>query len=117
MQRRGDFEQARQLLEQSLRFFKKLGLEDRIAWVIVRYAALAESEGNGKRAARLLGAADVYLGGGENLPPTDKVVHEQIVSSTRKLIGNQSYDMYFAEGVAMSLQEAVSSALEGNSAD
>ena len=112
VQRRGDFEQARQLLDQSLLLFKKFGMEDRIAWVIVRFAALAESKGNGERAARLLGSADVHLGGIESLPPTDKVVHEQIVSSTRKLIRDQAYDKYFAEGVAMSLQEAVNYALE-----
>jgi predicted ATPase/DNA-binding SARP family transcriptional activator len=112
VQRRGDFEQARQLLDQSLLLFKKFGMEDRIAWVIVRFAALAESKGNGERAARLLGSADVHLGGSESLPPTDKVVHEQIVSSTRKLIRDQAYDKYFAEGVAMSLQEAVNYALE-----
>jgi len=117
VQRQGGIEQARLLLDRSLGLFTKLGLEDRIAWVIVRYAARAESNGNGERAARLLGSADVYLGGAENLPPTDKVVHEQIVSSTRGLIGDQAYDEYFAEGVSMSLHEAQAYALEGNSAD
>jgi predicted ATPase/DNA-binding SARP family transcriptional activator len=117
VKRGGDFEQARTLLDQSLRYYIKLGIEDRIALVIVRYAALAEAQGDGERAARLLGSADVHLGGGKNLAPTDKVMHEQIVSSTQKLIGDQAYDMWFAEGAALSLQEAMNYALEGNPAD
>ena len=59
------------------------------------------------------GAAEDHLGGSENLPPTDKVEHKQIVSSTRKLIKNHAYDKLFAEGAAMSLQEAVNYAIEG----
>jgi predicted ATPase/DNA-binding SARP family transcriptional activator len=114
VRRRGDFEQARQLLDQSLRIFKKLGMEDKMAWVIVRYAALAESKGDGERAARLLGAADVHLGGSKNLPPTNKVEHEKIVSSTRKLLRDQAYDKLFAEGAAMSLQEVFNYSLEGS---
>ena len=117
VKRGGDFEQARTLLDQSLRYFIKLGIEDRIALVIVRYAALAEAQGDGETAARLLGSADVHLGGGENLAPTDKVMHEQIVLSTRNLIADQAYDNYFAEGAAMSLQEAMNYALEDNPAD
>jgi tetratricopeptide (TPR) repeat protein len=117
VKRRGDFDQARKFLDQSLRQLKKLGLEDRISLVIVRYAALAESMGNGERAARLLGSADVHLGGGENLPPTDKVTHEKIVFSTRKLIGDQAYDKWFAEGAALSLQEACNYASEDSPTD
>jgi tetratricopeptide (TPR) repeat protein len=117
VKRRGDFDQARKFLDQSLRQLKKLGLEDRIALVIVRYAALAESMGNGEKAARLLGSSDVHLGCGENLAPTDKVTHEQIVSSTRKLIGDQAYDKWFAEGAALSLQEACNYASEDSPTD
>ena len=111
-QRRGDFEQATQLLKQSLQSFETLGIEDSMAWVIERFAALAKSTGRGKRSAKLLGAAEIHFGGSGTLPPIQKGEHELLVASTRELLGNQAFEQLIAEGAAMSLQEAVSYALE-----
>ena len=85
-----------------------------MVWVIERFAALAESMGRGERATRLLGAADVHLGGISTLPPTYKNEIERLVTSMRKLLGAQAFEQMFAEGAAMSLQEAVAYALEGD---
>jgi predicted ATPase len=110
--RNGEYEQAEHFLSQGLRIYERLGIEDKMAWLVVKFATLEESMGNGERAARLLGAADVYLGSSSTLPPTHKEEHERIVSTTRKSLGAQTYNRLFAEGVALSLQEAISYAVE-----
>jgi len=113
MRRQGDFLQAKELLSQSLHSFENLGFEENIVWVVERFAALAHSMGNGERAARLLAVSDTYLGEGVfPLSPTFRDEHKQLVTSTRKLLGDQVYERLYAEGAAMDLQEAVVYALE-----
>ena len=112
-QREGDFEQAGELLNQGLRSFEKLGNEDPIVWTIERFAALAESSGRVERATRLLAAADAQHGSGDiPLSPTRRAEYESVVTSVRKLLGDQAFEQLWAEGAAMGLQEAVAYALE-----
>jgi tetratricopeptide (TPR) repeat protein len=113
MWRRGDFVHAAALLRQSLRSYEMLGIEEGIAEVIGCFAALAVSMESGERAARLLAVSDAYLGAGEfPLSPLLRDEHKRLVTSTRKLLGDQVYERLYAEGAAMGLQEAVVYALE-----
>jgi hypothetical protein len=115
--RRGDFEQSRFLLAQSLRGYESLGVENNIARTILRFSALSESLGRGKRAALLLGAADFHLGGNDSLPPSLKNEIAKLVTSIQKRLGEREFKQLFAEGAAMSLQDAVTYALEENRED
>jgi predicted ATPase len=114
MQRQGDFSQSAALLSQSLRSYETLGFEEGQVWVIERFASLAVSMGFGERAARLLAGGGGHLGEGDvPLSPNFRDEHSKLVTSTRKLLGDQAYEKFFAEGAAMSLQEAIAYALEG----
>jgi tetratricopeptide (TPR) repeat protein len=111
-QRKGEFERAGLLLRQSLVSFEKLGIQDAVAGTIEQFASLAATTGRGDRAARLLGAADIQLGGSDSLPPTFKVERQKLVASLRKTLGDQIFEQLCTEGAAMSLQEAVAFATE-----
>jgi len=112
-QRKGDHEQAEEFLNQALRRFVKLGNEDSIVWAFERFAALAELTGRLEMATRLLAAADAQHGRGDiPLSPTRRGDYEDVVTSVRKLLGDQAFELLWAEGAAMSLQEAVAYALE-----
>ncbi len=111
-QRKGEFEQAALLLRQSLVSFEKLGNEDAVAETVERFALLAAATGDEERAARLLGAAETQLGGTETLSTAFKVDRQKLVASLQNSFGDQSFKQFYAEGAAMSLQEAVAYATE-----
>ena len=111
-QRKGEFEQAALLLRQSLVSFEKLGNEDAVAGTVERFALLAAATGDEERAARLLGAAETQLGGTETLSTAFKGERQKLVASLQNSFGDQSFKRFYAEGAAMSLQEAVAYATE-----
>jgi predicted ATPase/DNA-binding SARP family transcriptional activator len=112
--RQGDFGQSAHLLSESLRSYESLASADRKVLVIERFASLAVAMGLGERAARLLAVSKSHFGEGDSqLPPVCRDQHSKLVVSTRKILGDEAYEKFFAEGAEMSLQEAIDYALEG----
>jgi predicted ATPase/class 3 adenylate cyclase len=75
-------------------------------------ALVAIREGRHRRAARLLGAASRVrhdLGGG---PPATIYLRDDPESDVRRVLGDQEYEQARAEGYAMSLDEAITFALD-----
>ena len=111
--RKGDFEEANKFLRESMHSYQKLGIPDAMLWTVVRFASLAESMGNGERAARILGAIEIpFKESTLQYTPTIKSEHEKLVASVQNLLGNQTFERLSAEGAVMNLEEVVAFALE-----
>ncbi len=106
----GDFDQAAEFLRGSLLGFAKLDRKDEIARCLARFAVLAEIAGHNKRAARLLGAA-LRTGSQTWIPPLIRGELEDQVAALREIMGNEDFEGVYAEGAAMSFDEAIAYAL------
>ena len=112
-QHNGDYDQAADFLRKTLLGFTKLGRPIQVVVSFARFAELAMIVGNNKRAARLLGAAmGASPSAQTRVPPLLRDEIEGQVVSLRKAMDDEVFDSVFAEGAAMSLEEATAYALE-----
>ena len=112
-----DVEQAVPFLTESLHFSYQLGRFSGIAEALLGFAGVAVAEGAGERAARLLGAADrITAIGGMPLLVADRRSHEQFLAAARVLVHEQSFLAAKAEGEAMTVEQAIASALTAKEA-
>jgi predicted ATPase/class 3 adenylate cyclase len=76
------------------------------------FAAVASTNGHHKRAARLLGAADQLREMLGWLPsPPDQADYDECTASTRAALGDSPFSVAWAEGRAMTLEQAIEYAL------
>jgi tetratricopeptide (TPR) repeat protein len=105
----GDATQATALLREALalqlQFNPQLIREslDGLAWLV-------GGHGQPARAARLLGATESMLMGGV---PTWRFAHEQIVAAVRAQLDESVFAAAWAEGQALTLEQAIAEALNG----
>jgi tetratricopeptide (TPR) repeat protein len=84
-----------------------------IAQVLEQFAGLAGRQRQWERAVRLLGAAEgVDQTFGRNLPESVAEEYERTVDGARAALGEASFAAAWAEGQGMSLEEAITYALE-----
>jgi tetratricopeptide (TPR) repeat protein len=107
-----DFARARSLLTESLILF----CDSEARWgkvrALERFANLAMAQGQATRAVRLLGAADAAREiAGSPLPPSEREEQDQIIAEARSTLEENAFNMAWAEGQAMSLEQAVEYAL------
>jgi non-specific serine/threonine protein kinase len=110
--RGGDVERATALLEESLRLFHELA-DVPCSWnQLVLVAHVATKAGRHTRAARLLGAADVQQRASGMVPLViARAVHQDTITATRSVLGEDAFAAAWAEGRAMTLEQAVAYAL------
>jgi tetratricopeptide (TPR) repeat protein len=109
----GDYDQAIKLQQQSLQGFKNIHLKGQIALGFARLATLANLSGSNLRAARLLGAAEAYRNLSQPmLIPVHREEYEGLVSEFQKLRKDEVFKHNYADGFAMSLEDAIAYALE-----
>jgi predicted ATPase/DNA-binding SARP family transcriptional activator/Tfp pilus assembly protein PilF len=102
--RHGD---ARRHLRESLALCDAAGDKEDIAWCLEGFAALAAAEGDGTRAALLLGAATTTLDAmGAALKPFERQLHEDTEGAARAALGSQAFEATRAHGAALPLAEA-----------
>jgi tetratricopeptide (TPR) repeat protein len=109
----GEYGAARALLEESLAIYRELGIKQGIAPNLEGLAALAVAQGQSERAARLYGAAEGLREAiGAPLPPAKRAEHDRSVAAVRTALGEQEFAAAWAEGRTMSIEQAVTYALE-----
>jgi predicted ATPase len=109
----GDVETARALLTEGLETAIGAGDKRRIAFVLSDLAVLAATEGRTARALRLAGAgAALEEAMGSAPPPRWAALVRSRLDAARTSIGEETAAAAFAEGRALSLDEAVALALE-----
>jgi predicted ATPase/class 3 adenylate cyclase len=108
----GDHEQARSYYDQSLVLCKELGDRMIASESLEGMACTAAAEGEAERAARLFGAAEALREavGYQHLPEED-AWREPYLAAVRSQLDEASWEEAWAEGRAMSFEEAVSYAM------
>jgi len=114
----GDNACARALHEETLTIYRELGDRRGIARSLVGLAYVAFALGCPGRAARIwAGAERLRETIGETLPPSDCADYNRRVAAARAAIGDGSaFDSAWQEGRAMTLEQAIEYALNGQNA-
>jgi tetratricopeptide (TPR) repeat protein len=109
---RGDYAAAQVRFEESLRLREDVGGRQGIAWSLEGLAALAAAQGQPTRALRLAGAtAALREAIGAVIPPFLQARRERWLESARQELGEDAHAAAWAEGGAMTLEQAVAYSL------
>jgi predicted ATPase/Tfp pilus assembly protein PilF len=111
-ERQGDYSAAWALHRESLKIqcelVKRLGIAESLEGL----AQVAGARGQPEQAARLFGAADALREAiGAPLPPNEHVEYGGRLAAVREALGEAEFTAAWAEGQAMSMEEAISFAL------
>jgi predicted ATPase/class 3 adenylate cyclase len=110
---RHDWKSALSLLAQCMALCQELGAKVIGAQVFGGFAKLARVHGQAARAARLLGAAQALRDAmGAPVHAARRADHERQVSATRTAIGEEAFAAAWAEGQAMTFDQALAYAGE-----
>ena len=105
---RGNAERAWTLFKESLGLKRELGDKQAVPEILEQLASVAGDVGEARRAARLFGAAATLRKAmGMQQEPSNHVLQGPYLSAARALLDDASWDAAFAEGVAMSFEEAI----------
>ncbi len=111
-----DLERAVALLRESMTLLREAGDRRHTARCLDALARVALRQGMPERAARLGGAAEGLRDAiGTPLPPVVREPHAQTVFATRTALGEDAFARLWADGRAMTLDQAVAYALEAAS--
>jgi len=114
----GDYARARALYRESLVVRRELGALHALAQSLEDLAVLAGRQGQIERAIRLLGAAEAFCETlGARPPVAVPAEYERTVTAGRAVLGEAGFAARWAEGRAMSLEQAIDYALEEGPGD
>jgi predicted ATPase len=110
--RRGDYQQAEQHYEDSLGLCKEVGSKYPLVPCLNGLGDIAYVRQQYERAASLFGAASQLQEAlGYRTTPSDQECHDQSMASTRAHLGESGFAAAWAEGRAMTLEQAIEYAL------
>jgi predicted ATPase/DNA-binding CsgD family transcriptional regulator len=108
----GNHRSAAVFLRESLNMSREVGSKQGVIERLAGLAGVAVAEGQPKRVARLLGAAEVGLGKiGGHWYTHDRLEFESRVKAARVALGDAAFAAAWAEGRAMTLEQAIEYAL------
>jgi tetratricopeptide (TPR) repeat protein len=109
----GDVKRAAAMGHEGLALRREVGDKRGIAECMESLAGVAAAEQEPERAVRLLGAAMALREAiGSPIPPVERAEHERLVTTTRGTLGEEAFTAAWAQGWAMSLEDAVAGALQ-----
>jgi predicted ATPase/DNA-binding SARP family transcriptional activator len=109
---RGDLKRARALYEESLTLSREIGSKHRLIYGLEGLTCVAGAEGESLRAARLFGTVEALREAtGIPLLPSERTFEEPYVLRARSQLGAAVWEEAFAEGKAMTLEQALEYAL------
>jgi non-specific serine/threonine protein kinase len=109
----GELERAGALVEESLVLHRELGLDRDVAECLEVMAEVAGGLGEERRAAWLWGAAGALRQATDNpWVPSERRLHEPYLASARSRMEEADWGEAWRRGGAMTLDEAISYALE-----
>jgi predicted ATPase/class 3 adenylate cyclase/Tfp pilus assembly protein PilF len=109
----GEYEAARAHYQASLAIRGGLGYKPGILRNLTGLVVVALAQAQFERAARFFGVVEeLREATGVPLPPADRAEHERSVAAVRTALGEEAFAAAWAEGRAMSLEEAIKYALE-----
>jgi hypothetical protein len=108
-----DLARAQTLWSECLTLNEELGGTFEVAYEAVEgLAEIAAAQGQSRRAARLLAAADAHrVAVGVPRPPHIQAVYADALASAREALGTGAFSAAQTEGAALSLEQAIAEAL------
>ncbi len=107
-----DCEHAAAHLRASLVAFRELGDRAKMCWCLAGLAGAAALDEEPERAARLWGAAESLRKAiGSRPAPAARATRERLMAAARDELGDAAFDAAWAEGQALTLEQAVAEAL------
>jgi DNA-binding SARP family transcriptional activator/predicted ATPase/predicted negative regulator of RcsB-dependent stress response len=104
----GDYAAARARYAESLALRQEMGSTIDLASILEVIADLACAQGQSKQAVWLLGAAQAVRAAiGAPLPPAEQANHDRVVATMRASLGGSQFTALWAEGQALTLEQAV----------
>jgi hypothetical protein len=111
----GGFQRAEELIRESRALRRELGDRPGILASLEGFAALETARGHLGRAARLFGAADTWREAHDiRRTPHQQVASDRYLTTGRTRLSMQAFESAWAEGRAMTLEDALRDALEGS---
>lgn len=109
----GHFAQAKSLYRETIQEWQNIGHRAAIAHQLESFAFIAKAQEEDRRAAKLFGAAET-LRESANLPMlfTERVEYEREVSDLRANMDGATFAKAWAEGRALTMEQAIEFALE-----
>jgi predicted ATPase/DNA-binding SARP family transcriptional activator len=115
--RQGRYEQAEEHLRESVLLARRLGDKYLLVATLADHATLAAARGQAERAARLGGAeAKLRDALGMAFPVGEVARREQALTRAREQVGEDGFQRAWEDGRRMTLDEAVTYALDGGTA-
>jgi predicted ATPase/Tfp pilus assembly protein PilF len=114
----GDHAQAQLFYRESLLMLRETGDKEGLAVCLEGLAGVSSVHGQAALAARLYGAAELIREAiGSPRIPVARAEYERMVAATRAQLDQNMFAAAWAEGRAISLEQAVSDALEATASD
>jgi non-specific serine/threonine protein kinase len=115
---RGDYDGAASLFEEGVNLSEQMGDRANVAYCLEGLAVVANGRGEAERSGRLTGAAE-GLHEAVGVPvyvyyEPHRSVYERTVATVRSHLGEEVFEAARAEGRAMTFEQAVAYALEGD---
>jgi tetratricopeptide (TPR) repeat protein len=108
----GDLQQAKQIYSETIIGWKDLGNRGAIAHQLECFAFIAIAEEEPQRALKLFGAAEILREKVQSpMADGERIEYDQAVAQVRLLLNESQLSSLWAEGRAMSMEQAVESAL------
>jgi predicted ATPase len=110
----GEFKEAETYSRQALTIAADIGDKESVAYALEGFGALATAQKDYTRAARVFGAASALREATNNpLPPSGgRDEYDQLVSTVREKLGDETMTASWTEGRALSLDKAIALALQ-----
>ena len=109
----GEVVPATDLLMEGLDLFRSLGHKLGIASAIEELGAVSAVKGDGRQAVMLFSTAHAMRETlGVPLPPVDRAAHDSVLATCRTQLGEAVFARAWAEGEALSLEQAIDFALD-----
>ncbi len=109
----GDYGRAAALFVESLETYQQLGNKQAVAECVAGLAGVANAQGEPLRAAKLFGAAEALRAAISSVfAPADRAEYEYNLASSRAQLGEEAWQAAWEEGLAMTNEQAIFSALE-----
>jgi uncharacterized protein HemY len=111
--RQGHFAKAKPLYRETLQEWQKIGHRAAIAHELECFAFIAKAQEEDQRAVRLLGTAEI-LRENINIPmnPPERVEYDREVNDLRVNMDEAAFAKTWAEGRALTMEQAIAVALE-----
>ncbi len=107
-----DYARAATLFKESMQFHQEQGRKSGIIECVAGLGSVAAARGQSERAARLFGASDALFAAIQaTMYPSDKSEYDRSVAAARIQIGEAAFNAAWAEGRAMTLEQAIQLAL------